>query len=63
MFDNGLSLLVGDPPRTYSTILKPRPPVESRGLQITNEMRIEQLGLVNFILREINAESNLSTTW
>lgn len=32
MVDNGLSLLVGDPPRTYSTILTPSPPVESRGL-------------------------------
>lgn len=30
--DSGLSLLVGDPPRTYSTILTPNPPVESRGL-------------------------------
>jgi hypothetical protein len=26
---------VGDPPSTYSTILTPRPPVESRGLQIS----------------------------
>lgn len=36
IFDNGLSLLVGDPPRTYSTILNPRPP-ESRGLQATKK--------------------------
>lgn len=32
MFDSGLSLFVGEPPKTYSTILTPRPPVESRGL-------------------------------
>lgn len=31
---NGLSLLVGEPPRTYSTIFTPNPPVESRGLLI-----------------------------
>lgn len=30
---NGLSLFVGEPPRTYSTIFTPKPPVESRGLQ------------------------------
>lgn len=30
---NGLSLLVGEPPSTYSTILTPNPPVESRGLR------------------------------
>lgn len=29
----GLSLFVGEPPNTYSTIFTPRPPVESRGLQ------------------------------
>lgn len=29
---NGLSLLVGEPPKTYSTIFTPSPPVESRGL-------------------------------
>lgn len=30
---SGLSLFVGDPPRTYSTIFTPSPPVESRGLK------------------------------
>lgn len=33
MFDNGLSLFVGEPPKTDSTIFTPRTPVESRGLQ------------------------------
>lgn len=31
--ESGLSLFVGDPPNTYSTIFTPKPPVESRGLQ------------------------------
>lgn len=31
--DKGLSLLVGEPPKTNSTIFTPRPLVESRGLQ------------------------------
>lgn len=30
---SGLSLFVGDPPSTYSTIFTPSPPVESRGLK------------------------------
>lgn len=39
MFDNGLSLFVGEPPKTDSTIFTPRTPVESRGLQKRNERK------------------------
>lgn len=34
----GLSFVVGDPLNTYSTILAPRPPVESRGLSIKEKL-------------------------
>lgn len=48
MFESGLSLLVGDPPNTYSTILKPKPPAESRGLWTKNGKKEEQNLIVNF---------------
>lgn len=41
--DKGLSLVVGEPRKTYSTIFTPKPLVESLGLQINayNELMID----------------------
>lgn len=54
MLDNGLSLFVGDPPSTYSTILTPRPPVESRGL--FNEMQ-------NIKIKQLIIDGILTWVW